>query len=102
MANHGEKALRVFLVYMNPTDAIDDEGQRRVQERIKKWCSKQSLQKVAMVWVPSPVDEESCGLYKINPKAQNTVFIYKKRKIAAKWVNIDYSNKAASQILQTL
>jgi protocatechuate 3,4-dioxygenase beta subunit len=103
MENRGEKALRVFLVYMNPGHAGNDEkGQKILQGKIKKWCEEQSLQKVAVVWVPSPIDEETCGLYKINPKAENTVFIYKKRKIAAKWINMDYSNAAAAKILQTL
>jgi hypothetical protein len=52
--------------------------------------------------VPSPVDEESCGVFKINPKAASTVFVYKKRKIADKWVNIDYTDETLKAILKEL
>ncbi|MGZ8537949.1 MAG: hypothetical protein ACXWV9_06760, partial [Flavisolibacter sp.] len=69
-------------------------------QKIRNWCEKQNLQKLAVVWTPSPVDEETAGLYKINPKAENTVFVYKKRQIAAKWVNIDYSDISLMNILQ--
>lgn len=55
-----------------------------------------------MVWVPSPVDKESSRLFKINPDASNTVFVYKKRKVAAKWVNLDYTEENADNILNQL
>jgi protocatechuate 3,4-dioxygenase beta subunit len=71
-----------------------------LQGKIKKWCAEQKLVKVAMTWVPSPVDEETCGLYQLNPEAKNTVFIYKKRGITEKWVNIDYSNASLKEILK--
>ena len=101
MEHRGEKNLRVFLVYMNPYfDRNDAKGLKILQGKIEKWCMEQNLQHVAMVWVPSPVDEKTCGTYKINPKAENTVFVYKKRKIAAKWVNMDYSNASLQQILK--
>lgn len=101
MENRGEKNLRVFLVYMNPYYNRDDAmGLKILQDKIEKWCMEQNLQHVAMVWVPSPVDEKTCGIYKINPKAENTIFVYKKRKIAAKWVNMDYSNESLQQILK--
>jgi protocatechuate 3,4-dioxygenase beta subunit len=103
MKKRGEKSLRVFLVYMNPTYANNDaEEQRILREKIKKWCTEQSLQKVAMLWVPSPTDEETSGAFHLNPKANNTVFVYKKRKVAAKWVNIDYSDEAVKIILNEL
>lgn len=100
MEKRGEKKLRIFVIYMNPTYKINDAmGQKILQEKLKKWCKDQNLKRVALVWVPSPVDEETCGAFKINPKAENTVFVYKKRKIAAKWVNIDYSEKMLDKIL---
>lgn len=100
MAQRGPKNLRVFLIYMNPTYKINDAtGQKLLQDKLLKWCVDQNLKQVALLWVPSPVDKESCGLFKINPKVENTVFVYKKRKIAAKWVNIDYSEKMLKEIL---
>jgi protocatechuate 3,4-dioxygenase beta subunit len=97
----GEKKFRVFFVYMNPSYKENDEESLKVlQQKIRDWCDKQKLEKLAMVWIPSPVDEETAGVYKINPKAENTVFVYKKRQIVAKWVNIDYNDMSLMNILQ--
>jgi protocatechuate 3,4-dioxygenase beta subunit len=100
MKQRGEKNLRVFLVYMNPFYKNDQQGQEILGRKIRLWCQKQGLKKVAMVWVPSPVDPKTCGLYKINPDAKNTVFVYKKRKIAAKWVNMEYNEESVNKLLQ--
>ena len=97
----GEKKFRVFLVYMNPSYKENDDGGLKIQQqKIREWCEKQNLQKLAVVWIPSPVDGDTAGVYKINPKAENTVFVYKRRQIKAKWVNIDYSDISLMNILQ--
>ena len=103
MQTRGEKKFRVFLVYMNPFyRENDEEGERILQNKIKEWCEKQNLNKVAMVWVPSPVDKETSQLYKINVNAKNTVLFYKKRKVTAKWVNVDYTKETVATILHKL
>ena len=103
MIQRGEKNMRVFIVYMNPFYKDNDaEGFRILQGKIRKWCEDLQLNKVAVVWVPSPIDEESSQLFKINPEAKNTVFIYKKRKVAAKWVNMEYDEENTKAILNKL
>jgi protocatechuate 3,4-dioxygenase beta subunit len=103
MEHRGVKKLRVFLVYMNPFYKENDtEGLRILQNKIRKWCEQQNLERVAMVWIPSPVDKETAGTYKINPEAKNTVFVYKKRKVIAKWVNIEYDNESLKRILEKI
>ncbi|MGZ8508949.1 MAG: dioxygenase family protein [Chitinophagaceae bacterium] len=103
MMQRGEKNLRVFIVYMNPFYKDNDAvGSGVLQKKIREWCEERLLNKVAVVWVPSPVDQESAQLFKINPEAKNTVFVYKKRKVAAKWVNVDYNNDLANAILGQL
>jgi protocatechuate 3,4-dioxygenase beta subunit len=103
MIQHGEKKLRVFMVYMNPEyKKYEGSDCAAIQEKVRRWCEKQKLDKVAVVWVPSPVDGESSRLFKINAEAKNTVFIYKKRKVAAKWVNLDYTEESATAILEQL
>jgi protocatechuate 3,4-dioxygenase beta subunit len=103
MRERGEKKFRVFLVYMNPKHEVVDATEAKiVQQKIKEWCYRQNLQKVAMVLIPSPVDSETSGLYEINPEAMNTVFLYKKREIAAKWVNMEYNEKSLAAILNEL
>jgi len=103
MIKRGEKKFRVFLMYMNPFKIpMPRTKEELIKNKIKKWCDEQNFQKVAMTMVPSPTDTETCGIYKINPEAKNTVLLYKKRKVAAKWVNIDYSTKSFDEIVKHL
>jgi len=103
MVRRGAKKFRVFMIYMNPTYKINDEaGQRVLREKIIEWCRIQNLNHVAMLWVPSPVDEETCGLYDINPLVKNTVLFYKKRNVVASWVNIEYDDQAIKAILDQI
>jgi protocatechuate 3,4-dioxygenase beta subunit len=83
-------------------ERVDATNALIVHQKIKEWCDRQKLQKVAVTWVPSPIDPETAGLYQINAEALNTVFLYKKREIAAKWVNIDYSKNSLDAILNQL
>ncbi len=69
MRERGEKKFRVFLVYMNSKHESDKTNEAKVvQQRIKEWCTRQNLEKVAVVWVPSALDPETSGLYEINRK----------------------------------
>ena len=91
------------MVYMNPFYRDnDEEGFRILRGKIQRWCEEQRLKKVAMVWIPSPVDEETAGLFNINPEARNTVLVYKKSKVAAKWVNMEYTEENRQKILNSL
>lgn len=103
MLNRGEKNLRVFLIYMNPFYKENNtEGQTILGRKLRKWCDEQGLKHVAMLWVPSPVDAKTCGLYKINPEAKNTVFVYKKRTVVAKWVNMEYNDETIKELLKKI
>jgi protocatechuate 3,4-dioxygenase beta subunit len=104
MIARGEKKLRVFMIYMNPfyKENSSDEETKNIQKKIREWCEERQLKKVAVTWIPSPVDPKTAGLYKINPTAKNTVLVYKKRKLAAKWVNMKYSNESANDILKKI
>lgn len=104
MLTKGESKLRVFLIYMNPMykDNPNVTAEDILNGKLKKWAEEQGLKKVALTWIPSPVDEETAGLYEINPQAKNTVFLYKKREVAAKWVNIEYDEKTLKEILTEL
>lgn len=100
MIARGEKNFRVFFMYMNPFyKTLSREETKIVQGKIKDWCEQQQLNKVAITWVPSPVDEETSALFEINPEAENTVLVYKKRKVAEKWVNVDYSEASLKEIM---
>lgn len=104
MQAKGESKLRVFFIYMNPfyKDNPNVTSEEILKGKLKKWGDEQGLRKVALTWIPSPIDEETAGLYEINPKAKNTVLVYKKREIAAKWVNVEYDEKTLKEILAAL
>lgn len=104
MLTKGESKLRVFLIYMNPSyqDNPDVTAEGILKGKLKRWADEQELRKVALTWVPSPVDAGTAGRYAINPQAKNTVFVYKKREVTAKWVNVEYDDKTLKEILSTL
>jgi protocatechuate 3,4-dioxygenase, beta subunit len=104
MQAKGEKQLRVFFIYMNPFYKENPSAtpQEILKGKLAKWAEEQNLKKVALTWIPSPVDKTTAKVYDINPKAKNTVFVYKSRRVASKWVNIEYNDKSVSEILQAL
>jgi len=103
MSKRSATNFRVFMVYMNPTYKNQDAtGQKILERKITEWCDDHQIKRVAMVCVPSPVDSETCGIYKINPAAKNTVFVYKKRLIVDKLVNVEYSNEELNSLLKKL
>jgi protocatechuate 3,4-dioxygenase beta subunit len=86
---------------MNPFHSQNSAtGQEILGRKLRKWCDEQGLKHVALLWVPSPEDPKTCRLYNINPEAKNTVFIYKKRKVVDRWVNIEYNDEMLKKILQ--
>jgi protocatechuate 3,4-dioxygenase, beta subunit len=103
MKNRGEKNLRVFLIYMNPFYKQNSSTEQQIiSKKLKAWCEEQHLEKVAFTWIPSPIDEETAGVYQINPEAKNTIFVYKSRRVTAKWVNVEYDKESLKVILNTL
>lgn len=104
MQAKGESKLRVFVIYMNPfyKDNPNPTAEEILNGKLKKWADEQGLKKVALTWIPSPFDEDTAGLYEINPKAKNTVLVYKKREVAAKWVNVEYDDASLKMILNAI
>jgi protocatechuate 3,4-dioxygenase beta subunit len=102
MQKRGPKYFRAFLVYMNPTYKVNGtKSQEVLRGKIIRWCDEQNLKNVALLWINSPVDENS-ELYHINPKAYNTVMTYHKRKVVTKWVNMQYNADAVKKIQLSL
>ncbi len=87
--NRGLHNFRIFIIYMKPKS----ENEILLKKRLTAWSRQMKLKNVAVVIVPSATDEETAGAYKINPspKILNTVFVYKKRLVADKFINIDYN-----------
>lgn len=94
----GLKNFRVFLVYMKP----ESEKEDATVKKLISWTSQMNIRNVAVTIVPSAIDEKTSGAYNINPSPNiaNTVFIYKKRKVADKFINIDYSEGSFEKIMK--
>ena len=64
-------------------------------------AAQEKLQNVALVYLPGPTDE-AVKDYEINTdaKVKNTVFVYKSRKVKAKFVNF-VADKKGTDTLET-
>ncbi len=94
----GLKNFRVFLVYIKPQSEEEDAAIKK----LISWTSQMNIRNVAVTIVPSATDEKTAGAYNINPSPNvfNTVFIYKKRHIADKFINIDYDEASFEKIMK--
>lgn len=83
----GLNRIRVFLMYMNP----EHKTKADVEELLKAFAKKYGLDKVAVTHIPAPADEETAGLYSINPdkEVRNTVIVYKSRSVFNKVINFN-------------
>jgi protocatechuate 3,4-dioxygenase beta subunit len=90
--------FRVFIVYIKPTQ----ENEKEAEKKLTEWSCQMKLKNVAVVMVPSVMDAETAGSYKINPSAKiiNTVFVYKKRQVAEKFINIDFNETSFEKIMK--
>jgi len=84
----GFNNLRVFIMYMNTAGKPLTE----IENMLKGFSKNNNLKNVALTYIPSPTDAETAGLYEINPKAFNTIFIYKRRKVIDKFINYNLQN----------
>lgn len=85
----GPDQIRAFLIYMNPSRLNKNE----LENRLQQFARENKLQQVAILYIPSPEDEKTAGLYRINPSKgiRNTLFIYKNRRVFDKYINFDAS-----------
>ena len=75
--------LKAFILYTNP----DHKPARDVQQLLEEFANETGLQKVAVLYVPSPTDRSTAFLYNINPAVSITVLGYKKRRIVSRFIN---------------
>ncbi|MCW5935794.1 MAG: hypothetical protein KIT11_00615 [Fimbriimonadaceae bacterium] len=82
-----DSKLKVFVIFLN------EPGQEaEMATSIQKLADKTGYKDIDMAYVPK--DSEYVKDYKIDLKAKNTVFVYKNRKVTAKWVDMNASQKA--------
>ncbi|NOT75052.1 MAG: intradiol ring-cleavage dioxygenase [Cyclobacteriaceae bacterium] len=92
----GSTKLRVFAMYTNP----DKKSEEELKLKLSALANVYQLKNCALTFVPSVQDPETSKLFLINPQALNTIFIYRKRKVIDKFINIKTENP--SEILTRL
>lgn len=82
----GLRRFRVFVVYMNPDRKPIGEVMREATDA----ASRLKLRQVALTVIPGPDDPKSARLYQLNTNdlVKNTVFIYSKRRVVYKTINL--------------
>ena len=51
---------------------------------------------IEVTFIPSPTDVETAGAHNINPKVENTIFIYRRRKVVEKFINHKIESQSQS------
>ena len=85
----GFAKLRLFIIYMNPQGKSVSE----VENMVHRFSADNKLEKVAVTFIPSPTDTETAGPYHINPEAENTIFVYRRRKVIEKFINHNFKSQ---------
>ena len=87
-ADYGTKKLKTFIVYVNATH----QAEALFTQPIQKLAEKRKYHHVALTYVHSG-DSSAVTDNQINvdPKIRNTIFVYKARKVTAKFVNLTAS-----------
>jgi protocatechuate 3,4-dioxygenase beta subunit len=90
-----KEQLKAYMVFNTNADKSD----LKIKEEIEKIGKELKLKYTALTIVPSWKDQKTeIFLNKINPKAKNTIVIYKHRSIVAKFVNLGANEKNFSKI----
>ena len=94
----GLKNFRVFLVYMKPAS----ENETAAIQKVTALTTRANIRNVAVTLVPSATDRNTAAIYNINPSPDifNTVFIYKKRVVTGKFVNMDYNETSFEKLMK--
>ena len=92
---NANKKFKAFVVFINPNKQAGD----KLGKQLEGIASKENLQNVALVYLPGPSDE-AVKDYEINTdaKVKNTVFVYKSRKVNAKFVNLVADKKGVDTL----
>lgn len=95
IATHADKELKAFVVFMNPKS----EDAEKVADQLEKVATDAKSQKVALTYIAGPKDK-AVQLYGINadPKVKNTIFVYKDKKTATKFVNFVADEKSLAAL----
>ena len=94
----GAGTFKAFLIYTNP----DNRPAAEVNKRLTDFSRAYGLRELSVVYVPSVTDTQTSGLYRINPKARNTIMVYHKRTVADKFINLSATYDNLNKVLTSI
>jgi protocatechuate 3,4-dioxygenase beta subunit len=100
ISEKGLDNMRVFIIYMNPKRLPPAQ----VDHSLKELAKIARFKNVALLHIPSPDDSKTSGLYRINPNKdiKNTVFVYKRRRVTAKFINQTSSPESVATLIKSI
>jgi hypothetical protein len=100
ISEKGLDNMRVFIIYMNPKRLPPAQ----VDLSLKELAKIARFKNVALLHIPSPDDSKTSGLYRINPNKdiKNTVFVYKRRRVTAKFINQTSSPESVATLIKSI
>lgn len=97
-ARRGDERFKAYLIYTNP----NLKPLKEVEKQLTRLAQELSLKQIAVTYVPSPTDRATAALNKINPKAKNTIIVYKKRTVFDKFVNFEPSEEDLRRLVASV
>ncbi|MEP7252990.1 MAG: hypothetical protein ABI683_11445 [Ginsengibacter sp.] len=92
------KNFHVFLIYMKPAS----ENEMAAIQKLTALTTRANIRNVAVTLVPSATDKNTAAAYNINPSPDifNTVFVYKRRVVTHKFINLDYDQTSFEKLMK--
>ncbi|MCY7352797.1 MAG: hypothetical protein LH606_19415, partial [Cytophagaceae bacterium] len=91
----GSQRFKGFLIYTNPKNRPKAD----VEKQLQAFAEQYHLREVSVVHVPSVDDKKTSFLYSINPRSENTIMVYHRRRVAEKFVNFSATEANLQRIL---
>ncbi len=90
-------ALKAFVVFVQPSDSETSDS-KAFAKKLSDVAESNHFENVALAYVPS--GDAAVKGYRINldTQVQNTVFVYKNRKVMAKFVNLKADDKGLANL----
>ncbi|MBI3450417.1 MAG: hypothetical protein HY049_16065 [Acidobacteria bacterium] len=100
IAERGGARVRAFVISMNPAARPAAE----IESRLAAFAKGAALDQVAVAYVPGPADERTSGRWQINPdpRVVNTVFVYRRRVVVDKFVNLGSDAASLDRLVAAL
>jgi hypothetical protein len=99
VADNSSADLKAFVVFIRHGKGADSQ----FASQLKDFAAKNKLQRIGVTYVSAPTDA-AVREYQINTnaKVQNTVFVYKDRTVASKFVNLRADTKGLDQLTSAI